>query len=105
MMLHQLFDLRLNAYFGAQKRMTQGDACAENRDLYLAGKIAIGWKRIEQALAPGVPTRKTKPPDGLVEALVGLGYKQREAKRLAGTIDGGTIEDAIRKIHEQAAVV
>ena len=99
MTIHQQYDLRLRAYFGPTRYMTPADAATINRDLYLSGKTWLGWKAVEDTPRPAVPLpTQPGPPDGLIQALIGLGYKQREAKRLAATVSGGTIEEGIRRI-------
>jgi len=94
---HQQYDTRLKAHFGPVQIMSANAALVANQDLYLRGVTWLGWKSIEDSPVLAAPQREG-PPAGLVEALVGLGYKTREAKRLASAVEGGTIEEGIRRI-------
>jgi hypothetical protein len=88
--------------------MTQADALAINRDLFLAGRTWLGWKpveRVEDHAVPAAPRPRAEgPPAGLADALVALGHKRSEAKRLAATIEGGTVEEGIRRLYAKELV-
>jgi len=103
-MMHELFILGLPC--GERKDMTEADAAARNRDLYLAGKRSQGWKPVTPEPRPEVVVPKPvaatvpKPPkpernEELEAALVALGFKKGDAKRRAASAPAGTLQEQL----------
>jgi hypothetical protein len=97
MNVYRLYDAKLRVACNAPPvRMTAEAADLANRDLYLDGRKNIGWipaERVEsKQQAPAA-----EPSPELIAALTGLGFKPKEARKLAAGARG-TTEDALKSI-------